>query len=92
VCAHFGGIGEYVALFEAQCGTHKSPFRGCGWLFNVSESFPWLSFMTFALLLWKRGRPPSWGGVAGALVVFFGLLILLGGLRVSRSNSAWSLF
>jgi hypothetical protein len=92
VYAHFGGIGEYVALFEAESQTRKSSFTGWGFIFIVSESFPRLAFMSFALFWWKRRRQPSWGIVAGAFAIFFGLLILFGGLRGSRSNFVWSLF
>lgn len=92
VYARFGGIGGYVALFETESTTGKSSFTGLGWVFIVSESFPRLAFMAFALLLWRRRRPPAWGEVAAALALFFGLLVLFGGLRGSRSNFVWSLF
>lgn len=92
VYAHFGGLSGYVALFESESSTGKSSFTGWGWLFIVSESFPRLAFMAFALFLWKRPRRPSWGVIVGAFVVYFGLLILFGGLRGSRSNFVWSLF
>lgn len=92
VYAHFGGIDGYVALYEADSSSSGSPFTGWGWIFIVSESFPRLAFMAFALYLWRRPGRPSWGLVAGSLVVFFGLLILFGGLRGSRSNFVWSLF
>ncbi len=92
VYAHFGGIDGYVALFETESTTGKSSFTGWGWIFIVSESFPRLAFMAFALFLWKRKSPPSWRVLAVAFAVFFGLLILFGGLRGSRSNFVWSLF
>jgi hypothetical protein len=92
VYAHFGGIGGYMDLFEAESLTGKSSFTGWGWIFIVSEAFPRLAFMAFALFLWRQGRQPSWWVLAGAFAVFFGLLILFGGLRGSRSNFIWSLF
>jgi uncharacterized membrane protein len=92
VYIHFGGIGGYVDLFVAESDTGKSSFTGWGWVFIVSESFPRLAFMAFALFLWTQPRRPSWGWVAGAFAVFFGLLVLFGGLRGSRSNFVWSLF
>lgn len=92
VYAHFGGISGYVALFESESTTGKSSFTGWGWIFIVSESFPRLAFMAFALFLWKRKRPPSWRLLTLAFFVFFVLLILFGGLRGSRSNFVWSLF
>src|SRR6185295_10167226 len=80
VYAHFGGLDGYVALFESERTTGKSSFTGWGWIFIVSEAFPRLAFMAFALFLWRQPRQPSWAVVAGALAVFFGLLILFGGL------------
>jgi len=92
VYIHFGGLEGYVALFEKESLTGKSSFTGWGWIFIVAESFPRLAFMAFALVLWRRRRQPSWLLVAGAFALYFGLLILFGGLRGSRSNFVWSLF
>ncbi|HEV3028643.1 MAG TPA: hypothetical protein VG457_13780 [Planctomycetota bacterium] len=92
VYIHFGGINGYVDLFVAETDMGKSSFTGWGWIFIVSESFPRLAFMAFALSMWKLQQRPSWGWIAGAFAVFFGLLILFGGLRGSRSNFVWSLF
>jgi hypothetical protein len=92
IYAHFGGIRGYVTLFEAESLTGKSSFTGWGWIFIVSESFPRVAFMAFALFQWSRPRPPSWTLIGAALAVFFLLLILFGGLRGSRSNFVWSLF
>lgn len=92
VYLHFGGISGYVALYEREADMGKSSFTGWGWVFIVSESFPRLAFVAFTLLLWRRGKPSSWGVLVLGLVVFFGLLILFGGLRGSRSNIIWSMF
>jgi hypothetical protein len=91
VYAHFGGIRGYIELFEKETGTGKSSFTGWGWLFNISESFPRLAFMAVVLALWRRGKP-SWWILGAILAVYFGLLILFGGLRGLRSNIIWSMF
>jgi hypothetical protein len=92
VYIHFGGIDGYVDLFVMETDKGKSSFTGWGWIFILSESFPRLAFMAFALFLWRQQKRPSWGWVAGAFAVLFVLLILFGGLRGSRSNVVWSLF
>lgn len=92
VYAHFGGIDGYIALFEKEADTGKSSFTGWGWIFNISESFPRLAFIGATLWLWRRRKQPSWLLLGTILAVFFGLLILFGGLRGLRSNTVWSLF
>lgn len=91
VYAHFGGIGGYIDLFEKETNTGKSSFTGWGWLFNISESFPRLALMTATLLLWRKGKL-SWPLLGTMFLVYFGLLILFGGLRGLRSNIVWSMF
>ena len=51
VYVHFGGLDGYVALFESENSTGKSSFTGWGWIFIVSESFPRLAFMAFAIFM-----------------------------------------
>ena len=91
VYGHFGGISGYIELFEKETNTGKSSFTGWGWLFNISESFPRVALMTVTLMLWRRGKP-SWLLLGSVFVVYFGLLILFGGLRGLRSNIVWSMF
>jgi len=91
VYLHFGGIRGYIKLFEKEFGTGKSSFTGWGWIFNISESFPRLALMAVTLFLWRR-RKPSWLVLGSVLLVYFGLLILFGGLRGLRSNIVWSMF
>lgn len=91
VYAHFGGIGGYVELFEKEQHTGRSSFTGWGWLFSISESFPRLALMAATLMLWRRSKP-SWLLLGGMFLVYFGLLILFGGLRGLRSNIVWSMF
>jgi hypothetical protein len=92
VYAYFGDINGYISLFEREADTGKSSFTGWGWIFNISESFPRLAFIGVTLWLWRRRRRPSWLMLGSILAVFFGLLILFGGLRGLRSNTVWSLF
>ncbi len=92
VYAHFGGIDGYISLFEKEADTGRSSFTGWGWIFNISEAFPRLAFIGVTLWLWRRRRLPSWSLVGTVLALFFGLLILFGGLRGLRSNTVWSLF
>lgn len=92
VYRHFGGIEGYVELYEKEADMGKSSFTGWGWVFIISESFPRLAFLAFALVLWRRPRLNSWAVLAGGFTAFFLLLVLFGGLRGSRSNFVWSLF
>jgi len=92
VYAHFGGLSGYVSLFEKETDTGKSSFTGWGWIFNISEAFPRLALIGLTLYLWGRRRRPGWGLLGAAMIVFFGLLILFGGLRGLRSNTVWSMF
>jgi len=91
VYAHFGGISGYIDLFEREQHTGKSSFTGWGWLFSISEAFPRLALMALTILLWRR-KKLSWAVLLLIFVVYFGLLILFGGLRGLRSNIVWSMF
>jgi len=91
VYSHFGGLRGYIDLFEKETHTGKSSLTGWGWLFNISESFPRLALMAVTLMLWRRGKQ-SWLVLGAILLVYFGLLILFGGLRGSKSNIVWSMF
>ena len=88
VYAQFGGIGGYIDAFERL----KSKFLGWGWVFMISESFPILFMIAFAVHYLKKGVQPSWVTVVIVLLVFFALKLLFGGLRGSRSNTIWGVF
>lgn len=90
VYASFGGIIGYMAAF-AQNETGADAFQGMGWMFMISESFPILAMIAFALHA-KRTRKASWLWLAVALAAFFVAKLLFGGLRGSRSNTIWGLF
>jgi hypothetical protein len=87
VYASFGGVSGYIDTYRR----HPESFQGTGWLFVVSESFPILAIMAFAV--WARSRNLRWTTqrTASVLFFFFILLLIFGGLRGSRSNTVWAL-
>ncbi|MER3422057.1 MAG: hypothetical protein C4293_01300, partial [Nitrospiraceae bacterium] len=93
----YGGILGYIARYEEalQVGdTLAAPegFRGMGILFTVSESFPIVAMIAFTLYATRSKVARSCPVLVGALLVYFLLLLLFGGLRGSRSNTIYSLF
>ncbi len=84
----YEGILGYITAFE----TRPDAFRGMGWTFTISESFPILALMGYAVFRRRGRRPPSWVELLLVLVAFFVLKMLFGGLRGSRSNTVWGLF
>jgi hypothetical protein len=84
----FGGVGGYIAAFERQA---RDSFAGMGWVFLFSESTPILLLFGFAAITGERARKVPWVTIALVLLVFFGLRLLFGGLRGSRSNTIWAL-
>lgn len=89
VFAKFGGILGFMAAFS---DTYRDRFEGMGWIFLVAEIFPFV--VGILLLVWKREflRSRSWVFVVLLILAFFGLKLLCGGLRGSRSNTVWGLF
>ena len=88
VYAKYGGILGYMRNYSTGDGS----FRGMGWVFMVSESFPVLAMIGAAVFLQNRRRVPSWAILACAMLVFFVVQLLFGGLRGSRSNTVWAVF
>lgn len=86
--ASFGGILGYITAFEAGDGS----FEGMGWVFVLSEKFPILALIAYAVHARRRGAAPSEATIAALLVGYLVLTFLFGGLRGSRSNTIWSLF
>jgi hypothetical protein len=70
--------------------SHNDTFAGFGWLFTISDSFPILAFIAFALYANKRKL--SWPSIIFALIGFTVLKLIFGGLRGSRSLTVWGLF
>jgi hypothetical protein len=83
-----GGILGYIRAYT-QPG---EAFQGYGFTFLISESFPILGFIGFAVLATRYRRLNNWWVIALVLLAFFALKILFGGLRGSRSNTVWGLF
>ncbi|HEX6560177.1 MAG TPA: hypothetical protein VF021_11960 [Longimicrobiales bacterium] len=83
-----GGLLGYVRAYE-QPG---EAFQGLGIVFLLSESFPILALMGFAVLTARFRKLSSWWVLAIVIIAFFALKILFGGLRGSRSNTIWGLF
>ena len=85
---HVGGFLGYVRAYEQA----DAAFRGFGFIFLISESFPILAFFAFAVLTTRHPALKSWWVIVIVLCVFFALKIVFGGLRGSRSNTIWGLF
>lgn len=88
VYARFGGLLGYVRSYVAR----SDDFRGMGWVFMISESFPILMMFGYALLAIKRTTAPSLAEIAFVLLGFFIVQMFFGGLRGSRSNTVWGVF
>jgi hypothetical protein len=84
----FGGVAGMVDAYVSNRGA----LGGFGVVFLVSESFPILAFMMFALIAREHPFLRRWGWQLFALVVFVILKLVFGGLRGSRSNTMWGLF
>jgi len=87
VYAQFGGVAGYVAAFSEQSGS----FDGMGWIFMISESFPILALIGYAMLSRTRPRLRTVLTIAVVIVMFLALKILFGGLRGSRGNTVYAL-
>jgi hypothetical protein len=83
VYARFGGLSAYLSAVE-----HKEHlFLGSGRIAMISESFPVLAMMGYAIhLRWSR-KTPSWSTLLVVLVAFGAAKMLFGGLHGSRSNT-----
>jgi len=90
VYASYGGIVGYMEL--ATSTDRRDAMRGMGWISMISESFPILAMILYVVYAVRNPSYRSQRAVAIALLVFFVLLILFGGLRGSRSNTIWGLF
>jgi hypothetical protein len=86
--ASFGGISGYIDTYM----NRPEEFQGTGWLLMISESFPILAMIAFAI--WARRRNWFLSPVAILLILalFCAVELLFGGLRGSRSNTVWAVF
>jgi hypothetical protein len=87
VYARFGGVAGYIGAYESL--ESEASFQGMGWLFMISESFPILMMMGYAVAV--RHRRPGVAELAVVLLTFLALKLFFGGLRGSRSNTVWGL-
>lgn len=94
IYATHGGIGGYVDAFTQSVGRpeSQSAFAGMGWIFAVSESFPILAMLVFAVGAGRTRIGRRWAVIIGVLLAYFILKMLFGGLRGSRSNTIWGVF
>jgi hypothetical protein len=94
VYAQHGGIIGYIEEFSRinEDPASSSGFRGMGWIFMISESFPILGMVYFAVCAGRSGAARTWLVISLVLFGFFVLQMLFGGLRGSRSNTIWALF
>lgn len=86
----FGGIASYMAAYEMR--HTRSSFQGMGWIFMISESFPILLFMAYAVASREFSLLKKWPLIIFALFVFLAIQMMFGGLRGSRSNTIWAMF
>lgn len=86
VYARTGGFMGYLHSL----GTGE--FIGMGWIFMMSESFPILAFMGYAVRARENGRAPSWSIIILVVFIFIILKLFFGGMRGSRSNTIWGVF
>ena len=87
----FGGVIAYINA-ATSTDTESNQFQGMGILFIVSESFPILALIGFAIYGQKYKRLRSLPVLIGVLMIFFVLQMFFGGLRGSRANTIWALF
>ncbi|MEB3179196.1 MAG: hypothetical protein VKL59_09230 [Nostocaceae cyanobacterium] len=85
----FGGIIGYITAFT---DTDNRAGEGMGWLFMLSETFPILAMIRFAVYAKRKKTMQIWHVFVIVLLIFLVLQILFGGLRGSRSNTIWALF
>ena len=92
VYAQKGGIIGYIEQFSRSTDDPDAGFKGMGWIFMVSESFPVLAMIGFAICTGRSLIAKTWPNITLLLLVVFTLQMFFGGLRGSRSNTIWALF
>jgi hypothetical protein len=93
IYAQQGGIIGYIEQFSRSIlDPEPPPFKDMGWIFMVSESFPILGMVYFAVSVGRLRTARTWLVIGLIMFGFFALQMLFGGLRGSRSNTVWALF
>lgn len=89
-----GGIMGYIDAVSADVGMGEaeSTDAGMGVVFMVSESFPILAIIFFAVATQKKPYMKKTFVILGVFVAFFALKMIFGGLRGSRASIIWALF
>jgi len=100
VYASFGGIGGYISEYESisqkrhSSRNHEAApiaFVGFGTSFTISESFPILAMMAYAVYMRRRGKKISWPTFFAVMAIYLVLKIFFGGLRGSRSETMFAM-
>jgi hypothetical protein len=94
VYARFGGVLGVIETFSDSIGKadSKHSLKGWGWIFMVSESFPVLAMILFAVWASRSAAARGWLAIVAVLFGYFLLTIFFGGLHGSRSNTLYALF
>jgi hypothetical protein len=94
IYAQQGGIIGYIETFTQAVSDPdlSAGFKGMGWIFMLSESFPILGMVYFAVCIGRSRTARTWLVITLVLLGFFVLQMLFGGLRGSRGNTVWALF
>lgn len=79
-----GGVLGYMSTYS-----QAEAFQGMGWIFMISESFPIIALIAFAIYARHRGIGDSWTMLIGVLLAYLSFKLFFGGLRGSRSNTIW---
>lgn len=85
--ASFGGFLSFLDVFDNSIHGQGSGFEGLGWVFCISESFPLLMVILIVAVFRDRLSHFSSLRIGMLLAVLFGMLLLFGGMRGSRSNT-----
>jgi hypothetical protein len=84
----YGGLWSYVSAVEEE----GHAFLGSSRIAMISESFPILAMIGYAVYVGWRRKTPSWPALMFVLTVFCVVKILFGGLHGSRSNIIFAVF
>lgn len=88
----FDGVIGYITSIDTIVNSGVAKFNGFGALFTVSESFPIILFIVFAVYAYRTKSCSSWTMLISIVILFLILRIFFGGLRGSRSATIWALF
>ena len=88
VYSRVGGLRGYILAYSEGA----EAFRGMGWIFMTSESFPIIALIGFAVYARRRNVGNSWTVLCSVVLCYIVLKLAFGGLRGSRSNTIWGVF